>query len=58
MDKEYQKSMFIFNAIEDGWTVRKQSKKYIFKRKHKNKKEVFMPNFVEEFIDKYRRLCQ
>ena len=50
------KMSFIYNAINDGWTVEKQlnnnDEKYIFKKKHENKKEIFSNNFLEKFINK------
>lgn len=51
------KMTFIFNAINDGWTVEKQfsennEEKYIFKKKHENKKEIFSNNYLEKFINK------
>lgn len=51
------KMKFIFNAINDGWTVEKQfnnndEEKYIFRKKHENKKEIFSNNYLEKFINK------
>ena len=52
------KMSFIFNAINDGWNVEKlqnidsQECKYIFRKKHENKKEIFSNNFLENFIQK------
>ena len=50
------KMSFIYNAINDGWTVEKQlnnnDEKYIFKKKHENKKEIFSNNYLEKFINK------
>jgi hypothetical protein len=49
---------FIFNAINDGWNVEKHENlgstesKYIFKKKHENKKEIFSNNFLEKFIQR------
>jgi|LakMenE18May11ns_1017448.scaffolds.fasta_scaffold9862020_2 hypothetical protein len=56
MNSEYDKSMFIYRAIQDGWSVRKHASKYVFKRKHKNNKDYFMPTFVDHFIHKYKQL--
>ena len=37
--KQFQKIMFINNAIENGWTVKKneESESYIFIKKHENR---------------------
>lgn len=48
--KKLQKIVFINNAIEDGWTVKKQKENYIFKKKHENKIEVYEKNYLEKFI--------
>jgi len=47
---QFQKMNFIMNAIDSGWAVTKQSDKYIFKKKHEGKQEVFMADYLEKFI--------
>ncbi len=55
-NKDFSKLFFIFNALEDGWTVKKRNGKYIFS-KHKGKvKEIFMDNFLSSFLQKYFNL--
>ena len=39
-----QKMAFIYNALEKGWTVKKNNNLYIFKKNHEGKKEVFLMN--------------
>lgn len=51
-NKQLQKMLFIFNAIEDGWYVKKKNKNYIFSKKHEGKKEVFSEDFLKKFIEK------
>ena len=51
------KMSFIFNAINDGWCIHKEinefnEEKYIFRKKHENKKEIFSNNYLEKFINK------
>ena len=48
--KKLQKIVFINNAIEDGWTVKKEKENYIFKKKHENKIEVYEKKYLEKFI--------
>ena len=51
--KEWSKIMFIMNAIEDGWCVRKKDSVYIFS-KHKGKeKQLYEEKYLEKFIQKY-----
>lgn len=39
--KQYHKIMFIQNALNDGWTIKKRQNSYIFTKKHENLREVF-----------------
>tara|TARA_B100000424_G_C22616870_1_gene343184 strand:- start:244 stop:438 length:195 start_codon:yes stop_codon:yes gene_type:complete len=54
--KEMRKILFIFNAIEDGWSVKKKNDFYVFS-KHKNKeKQIYEEKYLEKFINKYFNL--
>ena len=48
--------MFVMNALDDGWSVKKDDDKYIFKKKHENKKEVFMESYLEKFVLKNMKI--
>jgi hypothetical protein len=48
--KKFQKMLFITNALEDGWTIKKSQDSYIFTKKHENKREIFQENYLENFI--------
>jgi hypothetical protein len=48
--------MFVMNALDDGWSVKKEDDRYIFKKKHENKKEVFMESYLEKFILKNMKI--
>jgi hypothetical protein len=48
-----EKQTFIFNAIEDGWTVKKRKGKYYFIKKHGGKTDFFADTFLSEFVVKY-----
>ena len=41
---------FIYNALENGWKVKKQDDKYVFTQMHNGKKEVFNEDYLEKFI--------
>lgn len=45
-----QKMKFIYNALENGWKVKKQDDKYVFSKMHNGKKEVFNEDYLEKFI--------
>ena len=49
---DLQKMIFIFNALENGWTIKKNNEKYVFKKKHNNKKEILLDNYLKKFIYK------
>jgi hypothetical protein len=48
--KQFQKMMFITNALDQGWSVKKSQDTYIFTKKHENRKEIFQENYLEEFL--------
>jgi hypothetical protein len=48
---EIQKMSFIHNAIDAGWAVKKRDDKYIFSKKHENKKEVYLETYLQKFIE-------
>ena len=50
--KTLAKMSFVFNAINDGWTIRKKKDKYIFVKPHDNRKEVLETSYLEAFIKK------
>ena len=48
---DLQKMLFINNAINDGWAVKKRNEKYFFTKKHENKKEVYLETYLQTFIE-------
>jgi hypothetical protein len=57
-DKQLQKMIFVMNALNDGWSVKKSQDKYIFSNKHENKVEVFQEEYLATFILQNMRLSQ
>ena len=49
---QFQKMTFLYNAIQDGWTVKKQKQtdSYVFTKKHEGKREVFLDTYLETFV--------
>ena len=47
---KFQKMLFLFNAIEEGWTIKKKNNSYIFSKNHEGKKEVFEDNYLDQFM--------
>ena len=48
--KQIQKMKFIWNALDQGWTIKKKDNNFIFTKKHENKTEVFRDNYLENFL--------
>jgi hypothetical protein len=46
-----QKMVFIYNALEEGWNIEKKKDLYIFYKKHENKKEVYLDDYLRSFIE-------
>lgn len=44
------KMIFIFNALENGWTINKKNKKYFFSKNHEGKREIFSEDYLSSFI--------
>jgi len=45
------KMAFLYNALEEGWKIKKKGDVYIFTKNHENKKEVFLDNYLKKFIE-------
>jgi len=41
---------FLYNALENGWTVKKKKDLYIFSKNHGGKKEVYLDNYLKCFM--------
>jgi hypothetical protein len=48
---QLQKMAFIYNALTDGWTIKKQENQYIFSKKHEGKKEIYLDTYLQSFIE-------
>ena len=45
------KLLFLNNALEAGWNVKKRIDKYIFTKKHEGKSEVYLDTYLQNFIE-------
>jgi hypothetical protein len=46
-----QKMAFLYNALEDGWTITKnENNYYVFIKKHEGKKEVYLDTYLHRFM--------
>jgi hypothetical protein len=48
--RQFKKMMFLYNALDEGWTVKKSQDAYIFTKKHENRREIFQENYLETFL--------
>ena len=49
--KNIKEMLFIKNALNDGWKIKKKGDLYIFSKKHKNKKTIFNKSFINHFVN-------
>ena len=45
-----QKCVFILNALEKGWSVKKRKGSYLFTKKHNGKKEILSDKYLDIFL--------
>jgi hypothetical protein len=45
-----QKMLILFNAIEDGWSVKKKQDSYVFTKKHEGKREILHDSYLLTFM--------
>ena len=38
---KFQKMVFLYNALENGWSIKKRNNSYIFTKNHEGKREIF-----------------
>jgi len=48
--KTLQKMIFIQNALNNGWSIKKSQGSYIFTKKHENLREIFQEDYLEKFV--------
>jgi hypothetical protein len=46
----FKKMNLIYNAVEEGWSIKKQNSSYIFTKKHENKKEIIEDSYLLKFM--------
>ena len=51
-ENKLRKMIFIYNALENGWAIKKREKNYVFRKKHEGKKEIFSNNYLSRFLGK------
>ena len=46
-----QKMIFIYNALDDGWVVKKKNNLFVFTKNHEGKKEVLLDDYLKRFME-------
>ncbi len=41
---------FLYNALENGWAIKKHKDLYIFNKNHEGKKEVYLDDYLKRFL--------
>ena len=47
---KFQKMVFLYNALDSGWSIKKRKESYIFTKNHEGKKEIFDESFLSSFM--------
>jgi hypothetical protein len=47
---KFQKMVFLFNALDGGWSIKKRNESYIFTKNHEGKKEIFDETYLAMFM--------
>ena len=47
---KFQKMLFLYNALENGWNIRKKRDYYIFNKKHGGEKEIYLDKYITTFM--------
>jgi hypothetical protein len=47
---QFQKMVLVFNALQDGWSVKKRDDAFIFTKSHEGRKEVLLETYLQKFL--------
>ena len=47
---KFQKMVFLYNALENGWSIKKRNNSYIFTKNHEGKREIFEASYLSIFM--------
>jgi hypothetical protein len=47
---KFQKMVLLYNAINDGWSIKKHEDSYIIKKNHEGKKEILHDSYLLTFM--------
>ena len=47
---KFQKMVFLYNALDNGWSIQKKQNSNIFKKNHEGKKEILNETYLSIFM--------
>jgi len=47
---KFHKMVFLFNALNDGWKIKKRKDSYVLTKNHEGKKEILHDSYLLTFI--------
>jgi hypothetical protein len=47
---KFKKMVFLYNALDNGWSIKKKLNSYIFTKNHEGKKEIFDESYLSIFM--------
>jgi len=48
---KFKKMLLLFNAINDGWCIKKKKDAYIFTKNHEGKREILLDSYLLTFME-------
>ena len=48
---QLQKMVFLFNALQEGWTVKKRNDSFVFTKSHEGRKQILEESFLKKFMN-------
>lgn len=47
---QFQKMLLLYNALDDGWSIKKRNNSYVFQKNHEGKKEILDDSYLSTFM--------
>lgn len=47
---KFKKMVFLYNALDNGWSIKKRKGAYVFAKNHEGKKEIFDEDYLGIFM--------
>ncbi len=47
---QFQKMLMLYNALDEGWSIKKRGQSYVFQKNHEGKKEILDESYLLTFM--------